>query len=69
MLNIDKFSGHVYFTSGNTKISDTGEVFVRTGNNYVSENGDFIKKVSNGYMNLSTGISSTFGDPFGDDDE
>jgi len=69
MLKVDRFSGHIYFTSGNIKTNELGDVFVKTGNDYINNNGDYIKKVGSTYLNLRTGVNSNFGDPFGDDDE
>jgi hypothetical protein len=69
MLNNDRFSNHTYFTSGNIKTNELGDVFIKTGNDYVAQNSDYIKKIGSNYLNLRTGVNSTFGDPFGDDDD
>ena len=69
MIKTDIFSGHTYVTTGNFKTSDTGETFTRCGNSWFSQDGDVIQKQGNGWMNLKTGVHSSFGDPFGDDDE
>ena len=66
MLKVDKFSNHIYLTTGNIKTNETGDVFVKAGNDYIAQNGDYIKKTGSSYLNLRTGVNSTFGDPFGD---
>jgi len=64
MIEINKFSGHVYNETGNFKQSDTGEMFMKCGDTWFGENGEIIKQTETGYFNIKTGISSTFGDPF-----
>jgi hypothetical protein len=67
MLKVDKFSNHIYLTTGNIKTNETGDVFVKAGNDYIAQNGDYIQKTGSSYLNLRTGVNSTFGDPFEDD--
>jgi hypothetical protein len=62
MIKVDRFSEHTYFTSGNTKTSETGEVFVKTGDGYVNQNGDYIKKIGSNFFNVNTGINFNLGD-------
>jgi hypothetical protein len=69
MIKVDRFSNHTYFTTGNIITNETGEVFVKVGDDYLAQNGDYIKKTGSSFLNLRTGVNSTFGDPFGDDDE
>lgn len=69
MLKVDQFSGHTYLTTGNIKTDETGKLFVKTGNDYIAQNGDYIQKTGSGYLNLRTGVNSTFGDPFEDDED
>ena len=69
MFKLDRFSNKTYLTTGDIKTNSSGDVFVKAGDDYVADNGDYIKKVGSNYLNTRTGIDSTFGDPFGDDDE
>jgi hypothetical protein len=69
MIKTNIFSGHTYVTTGNVKTSDTGETFTRCGNSWFSQDGDVIQKQGNDWVNLKTGVRSSFGDPFGDDDD
>jgi hypothetical protein len=64
MIKVDLFSGHVYTETGNFKQSDTGDTFVKCGDMWLGQHGEVIQQRSNDLLNLHTGISSTFGDPF-----
>jgi hypothetical protein len=69
MIDINIFSGKVYTTVGDVKVSQDGKTFVKSGEDWIGTNGDFIQQTSNGLLNSRTGIASTYGDPFGDDHE
>ena len=64
MIEINKFSGHVYTEMGNTKQSNTGDIYMKCGNSWIGSNGEVIQIRNNDLLNLKTGVSSTFGDPF-----
>lgn len=65
----DIFSGNVYTETDSLRISQTGEVFVRSGDNYISPKGELIIKQGSQLMNTRTGVMSSFGDPFWEDNE
>lgn len=69
MFETNIFSAKSYLTTDTVKVRDDGETFVKSGNDWISSSGNLIQKTSNGFLNLQTGINSTFGDPFGDDDD
>ena len=60
------FSGKTY-TKNSSGITDTdGNCFVEIPNGYLSQNGNVIQRQAQGFMNMTTGVQSTFGDPFED---
>ena len=69
MIKTNIFSGHTYTTTGNIKTSDTGETFVKTGDTWFGRNGSVIQKQGNDLVNLQTGVRSSFGDPFMEDED
>jgi hypothetical protein len=64
MIKLNIFSGHVYTETDNFKQSDNGDTFTKCGDTWFGKNGEIIKLTETGCLNLKTGISSTFGDPF-----
>ena len=60
------FSSKNYTETGSVLVSETGTVFNKMFNGYLSEDGDLIQKQGDGFMNMTTGVQSTFGDPFED---
>lgn len=69
MFEFNLFSGNSYNTTETTKIRDDGVVFIKQGNNWIGDNGQIIREDEDGFCNLNTGTSSSFGDPFGEDDD
>jgi hypothetical protein len=67
MIKLDIFSGHVYTETDNFKQSDTGDTFTKCGSMWFGQHGQVIQQRDNDLLNLRTGISSTFGDPFEED--
>jgi hypothetical protein len=69
MIKTDLFSGRVYTTTGNIKTSSNGDTFVKTGDFWFGDKGQTIQETKDGLLNIGTGIRSTFGDPFMEDDD
>ena len=69
MIKTDPFSGHTYTTTGSVKMSDTGETFTKTGSFWFGSNGKTIQETKDGFFNLHTGVQSSFGDPFQEDND
>lgn len=67
MIKVDIFSGRVYTQTENFKQSDTGETFMRCGDTWFGHHGQVIQQRDDEFVNLHTGISSKFGDPFMED--
>ena len=67
MIKVDIFSGRVYTETENFKQSNTGETFIKSGDMWFGQHGEVIQQRSNDLLNLHTGISSNFGDPFKED--
>jgi hypothetical protein len=66
-MNIfNMFSNKNYTETGNVLMSETGKSFVKVFNCYLSENNDLIQKQGESFMNMTTGVQSSFGDPFED---
>jgi len=64
----DIFSGHFYTKDQSTIQRDDGKVFYKTGDSYVDDQGQIIKEFGGSMTNMNTGISSKWGDPFGDNE-
>ena len=60
------FSGIGYTKMGDTVIRDDGKTFHKTGNMWIDDEGSTIQEKGGEYFNLNTGVSSKWGDPFGD---
>ena len=69
MIKTDIFSGRTYVTTGNVKTSSDGETFVKTGDFWFGNKGQTIQETKDGFLNIGTGVRSTFGDPFMEDDD
>ena len=63
----DKFSGKLYTETGMMRLSEDGRVFTKVGDNYITPDGEMIIKQGDHLLNIRTGISSNFGDPFLED--
>ena len=68
MFSLNIFSGNTYTETEHTKIRQDGEVFNKCGDMWFGQNGQVIRDDGDKQINLTTGIMSTFGDPFGDND-
>jgi flagellar basal body rod protein FlgG len=68
MFNLNIFSGNTYTGTDTFKVRQDGEVFTKCGDTWIGQNGQIIRDDGDKQINLTTGIMSTFGDPFGDDD-
>lgn len=64
MIEVNPFSGNVYVETGNTKQSAGGQVFMKCGDSWIGGDGQIIQIRNNELFNINTGISSTLGDPF-----
>ena len=64
MIKVDIFSGRVYMETPNFKQSNTGETFMKCGDTWFGQEGQMIQQRGNNLVNLRTGVQSTFGDPF-----
>ena len=60
------FSGKTYTELGNTIINEDGKSFVKVGSTWIGDDGDFIQRQGQHLVNISTGTSDAWGDPFGD---
>ncbi len=69
MIKTNLFSGHTYVKTGNTLTSDTGDTCNRVGDCWFGQDGEIIQKQGRDWVNLHTGVRSTFGDPFMEDDD
>jgi hypothetical protein len=67
MIKVDIFSGRVYTETENFKQSSTGETFIKCGDTWFGQQGQMIQQRSTDLLNINTGISSNFGDPFKED--
>ena len=66
-MNIfNMFSNKNYTETGNVLVSEDGVVFNKVFNGYLSQDGDLIQKQGENFMNMTTGVQSSFGDPFED---
>jgi len=63
MIEFNRYSGNNYLTTGNVKQSNDN-TFVKCGNVWVDNQGTVIEETKTQFNNLTTGINSTFGDPF-----
>jgi hypothetical protein len=66
MFKTNLFSNNSYKTIDDVMVDQQGRTFFKSGDNWVANNGDFIQKINNDFLNQRTGVMSTFGDPFGD---
>lgn len=67
MIKVDIFSGRVYTETENFKQSNTGETFIKCGDAWFGQHGQMIQQRSNDLLNVQTGVSSNWGDPFKED--
>jgi len=64
MIEINKYSGITYVTTGNVKQSNDGAEFIKCGNMWIDDHGHMVEETQDEFRSLTTGISSNFGDPF-----
>jgi len=64
MIEVNPFSGNVYVETENMKQSSEGSVFLKCGDSWIGGDGQIIQVRDDELVNITTGISSTFGDPF-----
>jgi hypothetical protein len=60
------FSGKTYTEMGNTIINEDGKSFVKVGSTWVGDQGEFIQRQGQHLININTGVSDAWGDPFKD---
>ena len=60
------FSGIGYTKIGGTVIRDDGKTYYKTGDMWIDDEGSTIQQRDDEFFNLNTGVSSKWGDPFGD---
>jgi hypothetical protein len=63
-MNFNIFSGNLYTGTDNFKVSSDGRTFLRCGDNWFSDDGQLIQQRDDVTINYTTGVMSTFGDPF-----
>jgi hypothetical protein len=59
------FSGKTYTEMGNTIINEDGKSFVKVGSTWIGDQGEYIQRQGQHLVNLNTGTSDVWGDPFG----
>lgn len=69
MFKTNLFSGHVYNEMGSTMMSESGLVANKFGNDWLTKNGNLVQKQGEDWVNMTTGVRSSFGDPFEEDEE
>lgn len=69
MFETNRFSAKTYIVTETIKIRNDGKTFIKSGKDWISDDGTFIQHTNTGLLNVRTGVNSTFGDPFGDDDD
>jgi len=67
MIEINKYSGITYVTTGNVKQSNDGAEFIKCGNMWIDDHGHMVEESQDEFRSLTTGISSNFGDPFAEE--
>jgi hypothetical protein len=60
------FSGKTYTDMGNTIINEDGKSFIKVGSTWVGDQGEFIQRQGQHLININTGVSDAWGDPFKD---
>lgn len=60
------FSGRLYTQTDSTIQRDDGKMFYKSGNLWIDDEGTIVQQSGDNLMNINTGISSRWGDPFGD---
>jgi hypothetical protein len=50
---------------GNTIINEDGKSFVKVGSTWIGDQGEYIQRQGQHLVNLNTGTSDAWGDPFG----
>jgi len=58
------FSGKTYTELGNTIINEDGKSFVKVGSTWIGDQGEYIQRQGQHLVNISTGESDAWGDPF-----
>lgn len=60
------FSGIFYTKTDNTIMREDGKMFYKSGDVWVDDESSLIQDQGDQLINLNTGVSSKWGDPFGD---
>ena len=60
------FSGHFYTKTGSTIQRDDGKTYYKSGDMWIDDESNMVQDRGDQLMNLNTGVSSKWGDPFGD---
>jgi hypothetical protein len=63
------FSGKTYNEMGNTIFNEDGKSFVKVGSTWIGDQGEYIQRQGQHLINIETGVSDAWGDPFGDTHE
>lgn len=63
------FSGKTYTEMGNTIINEDGKSFVKVGSTWIGDQGEYIQRQGQHLINIETGVSDAWGDPFGSSNE
>ena len=63
------FSGKTYTETGNTIIAEDGKSFTKVGSTWIGDQGEYIQRQGQHLVNLDTGTSTAWGDPFGEHHE
>ncbi len=62
------FSGKTYTQVGNTIINEDNESFIKVGSTWFGENDEIIQRQGSHLVNINTGTSDAWGDPFGEEE-
>ena len=61
------FSGKTYTQMGDsTIINEDGKSFIKVGSTWLGDNGEYIQRQGQHLVNINTGTSDAWGDPFGE---
>ncbi len=67
MFKTNIFSGVTYFETKNYKSTDDGTLFTKMGHSWFGSNGVEVDEIGDQLINFKTGVMSSFGDPFKED--
>ena len=63
------FSGKTYTEMSNTIFAEDGKSFTKVGSTWIGDQGEYIQRQGQHLVNLETGTSTAWGDPFGEHHE